>query len=205
MKCKILLSVLCIAVAAVAQSECKKGNETVSNLKKAIIGETTASAKYAAYAQKAKEDKLDKIALLFEAASKAEAIHAKNHRDVLEACNVKMDSITPKFTVKTTKENLEDAIKGETYEVTTMYPEFIKKAQEEKNKDAITTFDYAFQVEKTHKVLYTTALQALNKNDMKTLPDSYTVCLICGETYGANAPVHCKICDTSNADFIVFK
>ncbi len=171
----------------------------------AITGETTASAKYAAYAQKAKEDKLEKIALLFEATSKAEAIHMKNHRYALEACSLKMDSITPKFMVKTTKENLEDAIKGESYEVATMYPEFIKKAQEEKNKDAIITFDYAFKVEKPHKVLYSAALQALNKNDMKTLPDSYMVCPICGDTYGVNVPAYCKICDVSKDDFIIYK
>lgn len=205
MNCKMLIGIICFAVVAIAQNENENHNETINNLKKAITGETTASAKYAAYAKKAKEDKLDKISSLFAAASKAESIHAKNHRDALEAAGEKMDPITPKFTVKTTKENLEDAIKGETYEVTTMYPEFIKQAKEDNNKDAVTTFDYAFQVEQAHKELYTAALQAFKKNNLKTLPDSYTVCSICGETFGADVPAYCKICDTSKNDFIVFK
>ncbi|KKW30268.1 MAG: Rubrerythrin, partial [Candidatus Uhrbacteria bacterium GW2011_GWD2_52_7] len=48
-----------------------------------------------------------KIAKLFDAASKAEAIHAANHKKVLEGLGVTMDDFTPEFEVKTT----ENAIK----------------------------------------------------------------------------------------------
>ncbi|MCB9348134.1 MAG: hypothetical protein H6573_11600 [Lewinellaceae bacterium] len=37
--------------------------------------------------------------------------------------------VSPEFTVKTTKENLEDAIAGESYEISTMYPEFLPMRQ----------------------------------------------------------------------------
>jgi rubrerythrin len=205
MNSKMLIGILCCAVAAAAVNGCKKQDGTVENLKKAITGETTASAKYAACAQKAREEKFDKIARLFEAASKAEAIHAKKHLVVLEAAGVKMDPITPQFAVKTTKENLADAIKGESYEIETMYPEFIKKAQEEKKDDAAASFNYAFQVEKIHKQLYTAALEALNKDDMKALPDAYSVCPVCGNTFGATVPAQCDICGAPKKDFIVFK
>jgi rubrerythrin len=205
MKRKMSIGILCVAVAAVAMTGCKKQEGTVDNLKKAITGETTASAKYAACAQKAREEKFDTIARLFEAASKAEAIHAKKHTAVLEAAGVKMDPITPQFSVKSTKENLEDAIKGESYEIATMYPEFINKAKEEKKDDAAASFNFAFQVEKRHRELYSAALDALNRNDMKALPDAYSVCPVCGNTFGANVPAQCEICGEPKKDFIVVK
>jgi rubrerythrin len=205
MNCKVLISVFCIAVAAIAQNESKNQDWTIDNIKKAITGETTASAKYAAYAQKATEEKFDNIARLFEAASKAESIHAKNHTNELEAAGVKMDSIKPEFTVKTTKENLEDAVKGESYEVETMYPEFINKAKEEKKSNAVASFNYAFQVEKLHKELYTSALKALNDNSLKSLSNTYYVCQICGSTLSASAPAKCKICGASKDKFIIIK
>jgi len=205
MKKSLFIGVVYIAVAAMAVTGCKKQAGTIENLKAAITGETTASAKYAAYAKKAKEEKLDKIAKLFEAASKAESVHVKMHTAVLEAMGVKMDPITPQFTVKTTKENLEDAIKGETHEIEKMYPEFIKKASEEGKNDTAASFDRAFQVEKKHNDLYKKALDALNKKDFKGLPDTYAVCMVCGNTFGANVPAICDICGEQKKDFIIIK
>jgi rubrerythrin len=205
MKSKIFIGVLCFAVAVVTVNGCKKQEGTVDNLKKAITGETTASAKYAACAIKAKEEKFDKIARLFEAASKAEAIHAKKHTEVLKAAGVDMDPITPQFSVKSTRENLQDAIAGESYEIATMYPEFIKKASDEKKSDAVASFDAAFKVEKKHKELYTAALAALEKNDLKALPDAYSVCPVCGNTFGKNVPAACDICGAPKKDFIIVK
>lgn len=203
MKKNLFVSFICLAVAMTAVSGCKKGSGgTVENLKAAITGETTASAKYAAYAAKAKEEKLDKIAKLFEAASKAEAIHAEKHIAVLESMGEKMDAITPSFTVKSTKENIEDAIKGESHEVDSMYPEFIKTATEAKNDDAVVAFNHAFQVEKVHLELYKVALDALNKNNFNCLADSYSVCPICGYTLGGKVLAECSICGAPAADFI---
>lgn len=205
MKKIILIGGLCCCVALMTFPGCKKQGGTIENLKAAITGETTASAKYAAYAKKAKEEKLDKIAKLFEAASKAEAVHAKKHTGVLEKMGVKMEPITPQFTVKTTKENLDDALKGETYEIETMYPGFIKKAKDEGKDDAVISFDWAFQVEKKHQALYKDAIAALAKNDLKLLPDAYSVCPTCGNTFGANVPKVCEICGVAQAQFIIVK
>jgi rubrerythrin len=58
--------------------------KTLNNLRTAIIGETTASQKYAAFSQKAKQEGYSKIAILFEAISQSEAIHAANHKRALE-------------------------------------------------------------------------------------------------------------------------
>ena len=95
----------------------------MENLKAAYNGESTASAKYAAFAEKAKEEGLDTVAVMFLATSKAEAIHAANHLKVLVKLGEKIeDPQIGSFTVLSTAENLADAIKGESYEIETMYP-----------------------------------------------------------------------------------
>ena len=178
---------------------------TINNLKDALIGETTASAKYLAFSKKAKEEGYSKIALLFEAASKAEGIHANNHRAVLEQLNAKVDKIEPKFEVKSTKENLEDAIKGESYEVATMYPGFIKTAQEGNVNLALISFNYAYQTEKKHKAMYQNALEKLNTNKENTLSSLYMVCTTCGNTYDGKAPKRCGISMTPRERFITIQ
>src|SRR5665647_1635169 len=114
-----------ISLLVMASCSQQKPVKTIENLKAGIKGETTASAKYAAFAEKARAEGLDTVAKLFDAASKAESIHAANHLKVLEGLGEKMEEFKPEFEVKTTAENLQAAIDGESYEVTTMYPQFI--------------------------------------------------------------------------------
>jgi Rubrerythrin. len=59
-----------MGIIALAGCTGPKPVKTIENLKAGIKGETTASAKYAAFAQKAKEEGNDTIAKLFEVASK---------------------------------------------------------------------------------------------------------------------------------------
>jgi rubrerythrin len=161
--------------------------------------------KNAAYAKKAKEEGYAKIAALFEAASKAEAIHAGNHRAVIDQMGAAMDAVTPKFEVRSTKENLEDAVKGESYEVATMYPEFIKLASVSKSSAAMLSFNYAFKTEQKHKELYVKALAALNDKKVETLPGQYFVCTTCGNTYDNEAAARCGICLTPKERFVTFQ
>jgi rubrerythrin len=179
--------------------------QTVANLKTAITGETTASATYAAFAIKAKEENLAPIAVLFDAASRAEKIHANNHARALAKLGKKMDAINPSVTVKSTRENLETAIKGENYEVVSMYPDFIKKATDENVAEVLTTFKYAFEVEKIHYKLYTAALASLDKKKVAGMPVLYAVCPICGNTMSGNMPAVCGICGAPQHTFIIVK
>jgi rubrerythrin len=180
--------------------------KTIENLKAAIKGETTASAKYAAYAQKATEEGFAQIAVLFQATSKAEEIHAKNHMSVLTKLGGNMDAITPEFEVKTTKENLDDAIKGEKYEIATMYPEFLKAADEEKVTDATKSFNWAMDTEKKHADLYQKAIDALAANDLTKMVVEYFVCPTCGNTFETGIiDEKCGFCQTSKEKFISIK
>jgi len=201
-----IISVLSILLSGVlVYANNPSADLTINNLKDALTGETTASAKYMAYSKKAKEEGYNKIALLFEAASKAEGIHANNHRSVLKQLNVKVGKIEPKFEVKSTKENLEDAIKGESYEVASMYPEFIKTAQKGNVNLALISFNYAYQTEKKHKAMYQNALEKLNNNKENTLSSLYMVCTTCGNTYDGKAPERCGISMTPRERFITIQ
>lgn len=203
---KVQFVLVMALISMIAMTGCnKKPEKTIKNLKDGIIGETTASAKYNAFAQKAREEGYDTIAVLFDAASKAEAIHAANHTKVLTELGVTMDEFTPEFEVKSTAENLQAAIDGEGYEVATMYPQFIEEAKAEKVDKAVKSFTWALDTEKKHNGFYASALEALNAGTMSTLPTGYSVCPVCGNTYDiANADEKCAFCQTDKEKYINF-
>jgi rubrerythrin len=185
---------------------CKQAKpvKTIENLKAGIKGETTASTKYAAFAQKAREDGNDTIAKLFDAPSKAESIHAANHLKVLVGLGEKMDEFKPEFEVKTTAENLQSAIDGETYEVSSMYPKFLTEAEAEKVPNATKSLTWASDTEKKHAQFYKNALKALKAKAENTLPFEYAVCPVCGNTYDkANMDAKCAFCQTPSEKFII--
>jgi rubrerythrin len=201
MRLKLILTAVTFLLLA-SFSVAKTPENTVKNLKDAIIGETTASTKYAAYAKQADKEGFNKIAVLFRAASKAESIHANNHRSVLKDLGVKMDDFTPEYEVKTTNENLQDAITGESYEVATMYPDFLKAAKDENVNLALISFNYAYQTEKKHAELYKNALAELSAGNENKLASTYFVCSTCGNTYETEAPARCGISMTPKERFI---
>ena len=121
---KTLFLLILVSLSGVAAINQAKYSKTISDLKNGYRGESTASAKYTAFARKATDEGHAAIAKLFSSASKAESIHAANHAKVLESLGAKPGSFVPQFEVKTTPENLQAAADGEKYEATTMYPNF---------------------------------------------------------------------------------
>jgi rubrerythrin len=195
-----------ILVAGIINGCASHPVKSIENLKAAYNGESTASAKYAAFAEKALTEGYISVAAMFKATSKAESIHAANHLKVLEKLGAKPDG--PQigvFTVLTTAENLQDAIKGETYEVEAMYPGFISSADKEKSKDAVKSFTWAFDTEKKHQVFYKNALAALSSGNDKGVPGNWLVCPVCGNTYDSGSvKEQCDFCMTPKAKFILF-
>jgi rubrerythrin len=189
-----------------AQDTTVKVNKTAENLKAALKGEATASAKYDAFAKKAKEEGQLQISKLFEATSNAEGVHVANHKKVLEEMGEKADIQPDTFSVKTTKENLEAALKGETYEVQTMYPGFVTQAQTDNADKAVKSFNWALDTEKKHIKMYQAALDAFNAKKTKSLSSQYYVCPKCGFTYDAkDIQAECELCGTEKAKYTVFK
>ena len=225
MKKSILILIFAITISGVIFQSCKeKGTEkgemqnpisetkevsvedaaaaTLQNLQDAFKGETTASTKYAAYSKKAEEEGFHNIAMLYHAASMAENIHANNHKVVLEEAGQTVPEITPEFSVKSTKENLEDAINGESYESNTMYPEFMITAKTAKNELASISLNYAYRTELKHRDMYKDALVKLESNNEKSLPSVYYICPTCGNTNQTTTPKRCGISLTSTEKFI---
>ena len=166
--------------------------KTEDDLMAAFAGESQANRKYLAYAKVAEKEGLKQIAKVFRAAAAAETVHAHAH---FKAAGK----------LKTTKENLQDAINGENYEFTEMYPEFIKKAKEEgTNKKAIRYFEYANAVEKIHHVLYKNELNAAEK-DTDLEEKEIWVCPICGMTMEGHPPDLCPVCNAKRDTFILIE
>ncbi|MHC4267082.1 MAG: rubrerythrin family protein [Planctomycetota bacterium] len=157
---------------------------TNEDLQNAFAGESQANRKYLAFAKKAEDEGFVQVAKLFRAAAEAETVHAHNHLRVMGG-------------IKSTKENIEEAIEGETHEYTKMYPEMILQAEKEENKKAVNSFDIANKVESIHASLYQKALDNLGKNESV----DYYVCQICGNTVENSAPDKCHICGAPASKF----
>src|SRR5690348_4328328 len=106
---------------------------TLQNLQTAYNGESNAHARYLAFAKQADQDGYAQAAALFRAAARAEEIHAANHAVVIKKMGATPAAKIETALVKTTKENLEAAVKGETYERDVMYPAFLKQARADNN------------------------------------------------------------------------
>jgi len=154
-------------------------------LNEAFAGESQANRKYLAYAAKADQEGYSQVARLFRAAADAETVHAHNHLRALKA-------------IGGTKENLTDAINGETHEFKTMYPEMIEAAKAEGHKDAERSFSYANAVEKIHAQLYQKLLDSL-EGAQEDYP--YYVCPVCGYTAEKEPPDTCPVCGTKGEKF----
>ena len=162
-------------------------NKTDKNLMAAFAGESQANRRYLAFARQAEEEGFTQAAKLFRAAAEAETIHALNHLKVTGR-------------VKSTLENLGEALGGETHEFKEMYPEFIAAAKEEKSKQAAWSFDVANKVEQIHAKLYQKAIDAVKEKKEMAKVDYY-VCSVCGNTVEGSAPDKCPICGAPKEKF----
>jgi rubrerythrin len=159
--------------------------KTEQFLREAFAGESQANRKYLAFAAKADQEGFPQAARLFRAAAEAETVHAHNHLKALNG-------------IHSTKENLQEAVSGETHEFKEMYPEMIEAARAEGQKAAERSFDYANSVEKVHAQLYQNLLDHLAKT---TDSYSYYVCPVCGFTAEKEAPGTCPVCGAKGSVF----
>ncbi len=163
------------------------GEKSIENLKAAFAGESQANRKYLAFARQADEEGFPQVAKLFRAAAEAETIHAHNHLRALKG-------------IGSTRDNLMEAIAGETHEFKTMYPAMIEDAKAEGETMALRSFIYANGVEKVHAGLYTAALDKLERGGGET--GDYYVCPVCGHTVSGAPPMTCVFCGVEGKDFI---
>lgn len=171
---------------------------TMTNLQAAFSGESNAHARYLAFATKADAEGYAGAASLFRAAARSEEIHANNHAVVIRKFGGVPDAKLETPDVKSTRENLKAAVKGETYERDEMYPAFIRQARSDTNADAVQTFRFARAAEVEHAKLYTAALK--NLDNMRTSL-VYYVCPVCGFTTSNPDFERCPTCATPKERF----
>ena len=159
--------------------------KTEGFLKEAFAGESQANRKYLAFAAQADQEGFQQVARLFRAAAEAETVHAHNHLRALDG-------------IRGTKENLLEAIAGETHEFKKMYPEMIEAAKAEGQKVAERSFSFANSVEKVHAELYQKLFDGLGKPQENY---GYYICPVCGFTAEKEAPGVCPVCGTSGKMF----
>ena len=160
-------------------------SDSLRNLQDAFAGESQANRKYLAFAKKADEEGFTQVAKLFRAAAEAETIHAHNHLRELSG-------------IRSTRENLEAAISGESYEFQKMYPRMIEEAKAEGNAKALRSFTLANEVEKVHARLYQAALDSLGERSVEA---DYYICQVCGYTAEGEAPDECPVCKAKKQAF----
>ena len=190
-----------VATATASESTTVKPNvaKTLDNLQAAFNGESNANAKYLDFAKKADDEGFRKVASLFRAAARAEAIHFANHAAVIKKLGGKPTADIKTAEVKTTAENLKAAIDGESYERDTMYPDFIAEAKASNNIDAVRTFNFAKSAEAEHAKLYAEALA--NLEQWKAGPGTFYVCPKCGFTTEDANLAKCPVDFTAKENF----
>jgi rubrerythrin len=161
------------------------GTKTTANLQAAFAGESQANRKYLAFARQAETEGFPQVARLFRAAAEAETIHAHNHLRALKG-------------IGSTRENLMEAIAGETHEFKSMYPAMIADAKAEGETMALRSFVYANGVEKVHAGLYEAALAGLETGLTEV---DYYICPECGHTVAGKPPLSCEFCGVAGSEF----
>jgi hypothetical protein len=120
---------------------------TIKNLEAALAGESQAHIKYRYFARMARAEGHEEVAKHFEHTADQELLHAWGHLELLVG---KPD----------TRKCLEMAIEGETYEFTTMYPEFLAGA---KNEQEITEYKEQIAESKEHAEEFAAVLAKAEK------------------------------------------
>ncbi len=188
----ILSLLLPAAVVAGSAHTASESTTTLDNLQAAFEGESNAHHRYVAFAKKADDEGYGEVASLFRAAARAEEIHASNHAAVIHKLGAQPKATIDTPAVTSTRDNLQVAIEGETYERDQMYPAFIREAKSSKISEAIRTFTYALKTEAEHARLYSEALNTLDQRRGKSR--TYYVCDVCGYTTESLNFLRCLVC-----------
>ena len=123
---------------------------TIKNLEAALAGESQAHIKYRYFAKMARAEGFEEVAKHFEHTADQELLHAWGHLELLVG---KPD----------TRKCLAMAIEGETYEFTTMYPDFEREAVFEGNNEAAHEAKLQAEESKEHAEQFIAVLKKAEK------------------------------------------
>ena len=179
--------------------------ETLKNLHKAFIGESQARNRYTMWAKQALTEGYDQINGIFLETAEQEREHAtqlsKMINQLLEKNKkkqgpVEVDAEGAAMFGKT-KENLKNAIAGEHYETSEMYPGFAKIADIEGLPEIATRLRAIAVAEAHHEERYAKLLKELQLGTLlKKTTTQVWVCRKCGYQHkGVSPPDKCPACN----------
>jgi len=157
--------------------------KTEENLQAGFAGESQARNMYTYFAQVARKEGYHYIAKIFEETADNERRHAKDQFVLLGKLG-------------DTAANLKEAIAGEDYETTTMYPGFEADAKAEGNKTAANLFRQIAKVEAAHRDRYKKLLEMVENGTVYKRDEPIEwKCAVCGYRYtGTEPPKFCPCC-----------
>ena len=158
-------------------------SKTQENLMAAFAGESQARNMYTYFAKVARKEGYHYVAKIFEETAFNEMRHAK-------------DEFVLAGKLSDTAANLQEAIDGEHYETTTMYPEFAEQADADGNKEAAILFRMIARVEAEHRDRYKKLLEMVkNGTVFKRDKPIRWKCAVCGYVHeDTEPPGKCPCC-----------
>lgn len=140
-----------VFTAAAYAEQQKRTPEVQKDLETAMKGEAFAYAKYMMFAEQARAHGNAELAALFENTAKAERLeHFREHAELAGIVS------------SSDADNLRDAIAGESYETTKMYPEMAARARQAGDKQAEARFAEIGKDESKHRDAFAAALSKLD-------------------------------------------
>lgn len=129
---------------------------TAKNLEAAFGGESMANRKYLFFADVAKQLGMSELSKLFRETANQETEHAFAHFRLIHPELVVDDpsQLTEDQKKQIAARCLELAIEGETYEYTTMYPEFAEQARQDRDELAAAEFEQQKAESQEHAAIF---------------------------------------------------
>ena len=152
----------------------------------ALLGELAAAGKYDMYARTARREGLSYYADIFDELAGNELAHAHQIYKLLFGNNL-------------TADNIKSAIRGETKEFTSLYPELAELSIKDGNLEAARIFKQIGKIEENHSIRLKKMLELLEK-DMVYMRDNKIQwkCDVCGYVFeGKMPPAKCPACTAS--------
>jgi len=180
-----------------------KGSRTERNLLAAFAGESQARTRYTFFASVAKKEGFEQISAVFQETADNEKEHAQLFFKLLKGGVVEISASYPAGVIGSTAENLRTAAEGEKHEWGTLYPSFVKVAEEEGFAEAARTFRMVAKVEAYHERRYRKLLEnvEIGKVFKKDNPVMWK-CRNCGYVFeGSEAPEKCPVCEHPKSYF----
>lgn len=171
-----------------------KGSRTEKNLLRTFAGESRARNKYSFYAEKAKREGYEYIKQVFDETAENEKAHAREvFDDFLKLLN-------------DTRDNLKDAIEGETLESMKLYKEFEDIARAEGFIEIADFYKELREVEENHSNKFMKIRKLLDEEKMfKRDTEQKWQCMNCGYIYiGKDAPKKCPLCKYLQSYFKIY-